>query len=173
MSFRPTDDDEKLWKFVTRGAKKFLNDHSKDGDKKSDVSQKKYTEKKFKADIALSPFYQNKNKQPTQPPQLNRRDAERLRKGQIEIEAMLDLHGLTQEQARQNLDLFINRSLNKGFRCLLVITGKGSISKPSVLKQNLPEWLEMAAYASSILKVTPAQPKHGGSGAFYIYLKRS
>ena len=77
MSFRPTDDDEKLWKFVTRGAKKFLNDHSKDGDKKSDVSQKKYTEKKFKADIALSPFYQNKNKQPTQPPQLNRRDAER------------------------------------------------------------------------------------------------
>lgn len=174
MSFRPTDDDEKLWNYVTRGAKKFLNNHvSKE--KASDIkpSKNKSVEKHRINASASTNHSIKKEKAEEHPPQLNRRDAERLRKGQMQIDGTLDLHGLTQEQARQMLDKFVIQSLSKKYRCLLIVTGKGRLSKPSILKQQLPLWLETASYASNVLKLVQAHPRHGGSGAFYIYLKRT
>ncbi len=172
MPFRPTDDDENLWNFVTHGAKKFLNNHtSKKKQKKLILDQK--------ADVAIDAKYvmpstlEHKTAKSQQAPQLNRRDAERLRKGQVTIDATIDLHGMTQEQARQSLDLFMMNSISRKYRCVLIITGKGKLSKPSVLKQKLPEWLELGPYAGYILKLTTAHPRHGGSGAFYAYLKRT
>ncbi|MEM6810872.1 MAG: Smr/MutS family protein [Pseudomonadota bacterium] len=113
--------------------------------------------------------------------EIDRRTAEKLRKGQLSIEARCDLHGLNQVQARQRLENFIIGSVAKGKRCVLVITGKGrslvatdAVIEPElgVLKQKLPEWLNSKPISSHILRYYPAKPKDGGSGAMYVYLRK-
>jgi DNA-nicking Smr family endonuclease len=114
--------------------------------------------------------------------ELDLRTELRLRRGQMPIEARLDLHGYRQEQAHLALNDFITSSYRRGCRCLLVITGKGKGSllardaamevQAGVLKQKLPQWLSMSPLSSIVLKVFPAIPRDGGSGAFYIYLRR-
>ena len=109
----------------------------------------------------------------------------RLKKGQIPIEDRLDLHGLNQGQARQALIEFLTQSHALGQRCVIVITGKGRNKDKSkstsndwlapskgVLKSQLPIWLDENPCREIVLKHTPAIPKDGGNGAFYIYLRR-
>lgn len=115
------------------------------------------------------------------PAQLDRRTEEKLRKGKFTIEGKLDLHGLTQAEAHEALNKFIEFSIVNQRRCILVITGKGKskISSDSwlppskgILKQRVPEWLSSPPLNRYILKFMTAQPKDGGSGALYVYLKR-
>ena len=110
--------------------------------------------------------------------QLDKRTEERLRKGQIPIEARLDMHGMTQEEAYAALTHFVQNASTSGKRCLLIITGKGQKNRDplaphdGVLKSRLPEWLGQPPLKSIVLKTYPAQPKDGGGGAFYVYLRR-
>lgn len=117
-----------------------------------------------------------------QAPQLDKRTAEKLRKGKMKIEARLDLHGLNRVAAYEALSRFITSSYHQGLRHVVVITGKGKSKATSddwmsqgngVLKQNVPLWLQENKIRSYILKVETAQPKDGGSGALYVYLKRN
>lgn len=100
------------------------------------------------------------------------RTAERFRRGQMEIEGTLDLHGMKQHEAQDALWRFIKRCHGQGKRCLLVITGKGSVDRPSVIKRKVPEWLEDGAVSGLILKTAAAKPHHGGAGAMYVLLRR-
>ena len=104
-------------------------------------------------------------------PGLDRRTAERLRKGGIAIERRLDLHGMTQEDAHAALDRFVRQCWKDGRRMLLVITGKGSGGE-GVLRHGVPRWLTSGEHAARILKVETAQARHGGGGAFYVLLRR-
>lgn len=106
-----------------------------------------------------------------QAPQLDARTEQRLRRGQLPIEGTLDLHGMTQAEAHERLDGFIKRAYARKKRCLLVITGKGR-SGEGVLRQRLPQWLALPPLREIVLKIQPAAPEHGGTGACYIYLKR-
>src|SRR3954465_2719892 len=75
-------------------------------------------------------------------PGIDRRTAQRVRKGTIEIERRLDLHGMTEAAAHAALDRFIEQAWRQGARMLLVITGKGGAGRgEGVLKRNLPRWL--------------------------------
>lgn len=103
---------------------------------------------------------------------LDRRTEMKLQRGQMEIAARLDLHGMTQVQARTALEYFIADSHARGRRCVLVITGKGSLNKPGVIRARLKEWLAEGALADRILATAPAQPKDGGAGAVYVLLRR-
>jgi len=98
-----------------------------------------------------------------------------LRDGEVRIEARIDLHGMTQEEAFAALEAFLQRQIKRGSRLLLVITGKGGArrepDKKGVLRANLPGWLESLA-GQHILALRPAAPKHGGAGAFYVVLKK-
>lgn len=98
-------------------------------------------------------------------------NAGRLRRGEIPIEATLDLHGMTYANAEAALRRFLSSHYVRGSRCLLIITGKGTKGE-GILKQSLPGWLASDDLRPMLLAVTPARPKHGGSGAFYILLKR-
>ncbi len=122
---------------------------------------------------------------PKEPPPaagIDRRTEEKLRQGKFSIEGRLDLHGHTQAQAHNELIQFIERGFERGQRCLLVITGKGSIggreeggwyeSEPGVLKREVPRWLTEGPLAGKVITFTQAQPKHGGEGALYVYLRR-
>lgn len=121
---------------------------------------------------------------PSAPKILDRKTEQKLVRGKMPIEAILDLHGMTQDMAHRHLDRFITQSYHAGKRCVLVITGKGSLDhqgdvlvserrERGVLKARLPDWLAMTPLSDVVLKHTPATSKHGGGGAFYIYLKNN
>lgn len=104
---------------------------------------------------------------------IDRRNAERLRKGQLELEGQLDLHGHRQFEAQDALARFLAVSQAAGKRCVLVITGKGRLgAEDGILRQRLGEWLNVEPNRSRVVAFARAQPKHGGGGAFYILLKR-
>ena len=102
---------------------------------------------------------------------LERNREKALRQGDVEIEARLDLHGMTQAEAFDALTTFMHRQVAAGKRHLLIITGKGKDGM-GVLRQNLGGWLRQLPEASAILAVRPAAPKHGGEGAVYVLLRR-
>ncbi len=104
---------------------------------------------------------------------IDRANAERLKRGLHPIEARLDLHGMTQAEAHNELLEFVETSYHGGRRCLLVITGRGlSPEGPGVLKSAVPRWLAEARIRRRILAISAAQPRHGGAGALYVLLRR-
>ena len=107
-------------------------------------------------------------------PGVDRRSAERLRRGERQIEARLDLHGMTQDEAHRALNAFLDRAEHAGWRCVLVITGKGrpGTSAAGVLRAAVPRWLNEAPNRARLLAIAAAQPKDGGAGAMYLLLRR-
>jgi len=104
---------------------------------------------------------------------LDRRKAERLRRGKLPIEATLDLHGLRQAEAHRRLEHFLAESQASGKRCLLVVTGKGLHKEEGgVLRGAVPQWLNEPPNRARVLSFDYAQQKHGGSGALYVLLRR-
>jgi DNA-nicking Smr family endonuclease len=105
---------------------------------------------------------------------IDRASFDLLRRGQLPIEARLDLHGLTQEEAHRDLTRFIATSDAAGKRLVLVITGKGRPGSEGmgVLRQAVPRWLNEPSLRGRILALTPAQPRDGGAGALYVLLRR-
>lgn len=105
----------------------------------------------------------------------------RLKRGKLAPEARIDLHGMTLDQAHPTLIRFILTQQSRGARLVLVITGKGQREDPyapmphrrGVLKQQVPMWLRMAPVAQAVLQVNEAHIRHGGAGAYYVYLRRS
>ena len=96
-------------------------------------------------------------------PGLDKRSAQRLRRGQMAIEARLDLHGVTQKEAHVMLCGFLARAQDTAKRCVLVITGKGlGRAEGGVLRKMVPRWLEQPPLRDRVLAVTPAQAQHGG-----------
>ncbi|MBK1696870.1 Smr/MutS family protein [Rhodovibrio salinarum] len=104
---------------------------------------------------------------------VDRRTADRLKRGRLEIDGRIDLHGMTRAAAQDALTNFVLSAADRGQRCVLVITGKGTFSGGvGVLKQEVPKWLNMSPLRERIVAVNEAQPKHGGGGALYVLLKR-
>ncbi len=113
-------------------------------------------------------------------PTMDRRNFNRLQKGQMPIDARLDLHGMTVEQAKLRLKSFLLNAHGRGDRVILVITGKGlrsgfdEFNRPNrgVIREGLPQWVKDKEIAPMIVQITPAHRQHGGDGAFYLYLRR-
>ncbi len=106
-------------------------------------------------------------------PGVDRRTADRLRRGQLPIEAEIDLHGLTQADAHRALTAFIAGQQAAGRRCVRVITGKGTFREGGgVLRAAVPRWLNEAGLRDRVLAISHAQPRDGGEGALYLLLKR-
>jgi DNA-nicking Smr family endonuclease len=105
-------------------------------------------------------------------PGVDKSTAGRFAKGMMEIDATIDLHGLTQPVAHAALSRFIVGSAEMGRRCLLVITGKGNREGSGILRSEVPRWLSEPDLRGRILTYSHAQPKHGGQGALYVLLKR-
>ena len=116
---------------------------------------------------------------------LERRKARRIARGSDDIEARLDLHGMTQDDAHATLVGFVRRCHANGLRRVLVITGKGGtgrshhadddvIPRPrGVIKRNVPRWLGGAEIGSLVVSYTTAHVRHGGEGALYVQLRRN
>ena len=99
---------------------------------------------------------------------IDRGTQRRLFRGEVAVESRLDLHGMTAVRAQNQLIQFIESSVSQGCRCVLVITGKGL----GVLRGHVPDWLKQPPLAADVLALAEARPKDGGSGAFYVLLRR-
>ena len=104
----------------------------------------------------------------------------RMTRGKLKPEARLDLHGMTMAEAHPELVAFILSSQQMGRRLVLVITGKGRERdydapmpvRHGVLRHQVPQWLNLAPLNQAVLQITPAHIRHGGEGAYYVYLRR-
>ncbi|MGD1881400.1 MAG: Smr/MutS family protein [Paracoccaceae bacterium] len=104
-----------------------------------------------------------------------------LKRGKSKPEARIDLHGMTIDQAHPSLSRFILSAHSEGKRLILVITGKGKQKdqdgpipvRLGVLRQQVPQWLSLPPLSSVVLQVTEAHTRHGGGGAYYVYLRRN
>ncbi|HTJ63608.1 MAG TPA: Smr/MutS family protein [Alphaproteobacteria bacterium] len=97
----------------------------------------------------------------------------RLKRGKVEVDGRIDLHGMDQRAAFATLLGFVDTASRTGRRALLVITGKGPVSQGGgVLRRNVPAWLMASPLAGRILAIEPAHLRHGGEGAFYVLLRR-
>jgi DNA-nicking Smr family endonuclease len=108
---------------------------------------------------------------PERPIDLDRRTWLRLKRGQVELEQILDLHGQTQDQAHRRLLAFVADAQTSGSRCVLVVTGKG-LETGGTLRHMVPRWLNEEPNRARVVAYCPAQPRHGGSGALYVLLRR-
>ncbi|TVR47544.1 MAG: DNA mismatch repair protein MutS [Rhodobacteraceae bacterium] len=115
------------------------------------------------------------------PVRMDKRQYQRLSRGKLVPEARIDLHGMTLAQAHSALTGFILRAHSNGARLVLVITGKGKRvaddgpipRRPGALKHDVPHWLRMAPLKGIVLEIREAHARHGGSGAYYVYLRRA
>jgi len=104
----------------------------------------------------------------------------RMTRGKLQPEARIDLHGMTLAEAHPELIRFILNAQSQGLRLVLVITGKGKRGEDSgpipqrigALRHQVPHWLRLPPLGAAVLQVSEAHLKHGGSGAYYVYLRR-
>ncbi|MBT4710662.1 MAG: DNA mismatch repair protein MutS [Alphaproteobacteria bacterium] len=114
---------------------------------------------------------------------LGKHEARAIKRGRLPIDDRIDLHGMTQDLARDALSGFIRNSAAQGLKCVLVITGKGSprqepddalfmARRPGVLRNAVPGWLSGAELGRYVIGFQPALPRDGGGGALYVLLRR-
>ena len=102
---------------------------------------------------------------------LQTRSDKKTRKGKIDIDQKIDLHDFTRDQAFPVLVRRLARAHERGARCVLVVTGKGA-NLEGVLRLSLPGWLMDARIRPIVASFAQAHIRHGGTGAFYVFLKR-
>ena len=105
----------------------------------------------------------------------------KISRGQNEIDAVLDLHGMRQHEAHERLRRFLHQSQFKHARLVLVVTGKGSSPTKNhdgeghgkgILRRLVPDWLRMPDLRPVVMGFEEAAPHQGGSGALYVRLRK-
>ena len=107
---------------------------------------------------------------------LGRRERSRIAKGRTDIDARLDLHGLTQSEAHERLLAFLQSMQSRGATVVLVITGKGrfgSASERGVLRRQVPQWLALPEFRVCVSGFEEAHIGHGGEGALYVRIRKA
>ena len=92
-----------------------------------------------------------------------------LKRGELPIDACLDLHGMNLDEAKNRLIDFIELHTLQQHRVLLIIHGKGRDLKRAILKNAVNHWLPQI---DSVLAFVSAVPKFGGTGALVVLLRR-
>jgi DNA-nicking Smr family endonuclease len=106
---------------------------------------------------------------------IGRRERSQLSRGRKEIDARLDLHGMTQIRAHRVLLTFLQRAHSDGLTFVLVITGKGKVgaeAERGVLRRQVPQWLSLPEFRSLVVGFEEAHIGHGGEGALYVRVRR-
>ena len=106
---------------------------------------------------------------------LGRRERAQLSRGRKDIDARLDLHGMTQTRAHRALFGFLQRAHSGGLTFVLVITGKGRAGadpERGVLRRQVPQWLSLPEFRALVVGFEEAHIGHGGEGALYVRIRR-
>ncbi|MCU0803313.1 MAG: Smr/MutS family protein [Rhodobacteraceae bacterium] len=116
----------------------------------------------------------------TAPLQMDAKAFGKMTRGKLAPEARIDLHGMTLAEAHPELIRFVLNAHANGLRLVLVISGKGKRredigpipQRVGALRHQVPQWLRLPPVGPVVLQVTEAHLRHGGSGAYYVYLRR-
>lgn len=184
-------EDEALWQAVTKTITPFdrrvVPDPAKAKAKPSEPAATARAKPDQAAALAKTPPATPRKTTPAPaPPQpFEAKRAKRLRRGHLDIEARLDLHGMRQAEAHRALRSFLLSAQARGLRHVKVITGKGRSrdlddqpfdlhgpDRPGILKRLVPAWLGEADLAAIVVSFTGAGKQHGGEGAIYVHLRR-
>ena len=180
---QPSSDDAALWEQVTKSVTELPSRHNAvflKEDVRTAAESAPTGAKATNKPVAKQPRKAPSIKPLATPPAdlrlgessgIDRSNARRLQRGQMDLEDRLDLHGLSKQQAHRQLISFISRAVQQNLRHVLVITGKGRDGQ-GVLRHEVPLWLKDAPLAGYINAISQAQPQDGGAGALYIRLKR-
>lgn len=183
---RLSPEDERLWERVKETANpmtkpapvKRLKANKKPAPSKPDPDP--FSPTVFRVGEQSAPAPSTRISVQDQPVRMDQKAFSRLKRGKSKPDARIDLHGMTAATAHTALIAFLLRAHADGKRLVLVITGKGrSVDdvgqvprQAGVLRRQLPHWLELPPLRQIVLQTTPAHQRHGGSGAFYVYLRR-
>lgn len=115
-----------------------------------------------------------------QPLRMDHKTFNRMARGKLVPEARIDLHGMTVAEAHGELIRFVLNAHADGLRLVLVITGKGKRredhgpipQRMGALRHQVPHWLALPPLGPAVQQVATANLKHGGEGAYYVYLRR-
>ena len=184
-----SSEDLKLWDKVTGSTKPLdkkkpvVHDTPPKKNKLRSVIKPQRVSPKIKtlSQSANEPFQKKVISENSQTVKMDMKAFAKLKKGKLEPEDILDLHGMTLETAFPALSSFISRAHSTQKRLVLVITGKGKNTDPGyavpqrngVLRSQVPIWLKEPRLSSLVLQIERAHHRHGGLGAFYIYLRRN
>jgi DNA-nicking Smr family endonuclease len=178
-----SEEERALWESVARQAKPLRKRHR--------APKPEVATPPSEAPVAMKSGISPKSHPPVKTPQaprpaipappplapLGRRERSHLSRGRKEIEARLDLHGMTQTRAHRALSGFLQRAHGDGLTFVLVITGKGRTigaeSERGVLRRQVPLWLNLPEFRTLVVGFEEAHIGHGGEGALYVRIRRS
>ncbi|MCU4652294.1 Smr/MutS family protein [Roseibacterium sp. SDUM158016] len=184
-------EDRDLWDRVKRTARP-LEPHravkpakpsvTKAPPEKTPESQDLPPMKPFRLGETAMPVQRNQPERPHHaPPRMQANTHRKMVRGKLKPEARIDLHGMTLSDAHPALIGFVSGAWDRGLRLVLVITGKGRGGfeddgpvpvRRGVLRRQVPHWLTAPPLGAMVLDITEAHQRHGGEGAFYVYLRR-
>ncbi len=184
-----TPEDKELWARVSRSAVPLHPDRPKPADPEIRLAPKPATRPAPLPDFHIGQLVPARplslahaptpvQRLSQQPLRMDPKTHRRMAQGKLSPEARLDLHGMTLAAAHPELIGFILSSHAQGLRLVLVITGKGRgdhgplPTRPGALRHQVPHWLHMPPLAPVVQQVTAAHYRHGGEGAYYVYLRR-
>lgn len=186
-------DEEELWRKVVSGAERLHRERPLD--LQDFVETPPQTPRKKATFHAIAKTVSVSERRPTtsanlspsineqvrgQPIQMDRKAFDQMKRGKLRPEGKLDLHGMTLDRAHPALTRFILSAQAQGKRLVLVVTGKGKQRDDGgpipvrfgVLRHQVPQWLSLPPLSSAVLQVTQAHLRHGGGGAYYVYLRK-
>jgi DNA-nicking Smr family endonuclease len=180
-----SEEERALWESVAKQVKPLrkrhrAKAHASSPDAESPVAVKPaLPAKPAPAKIVQAPNPRVPPPPPPPPPPLaplGRRERSKLSRGRKEIDARLDLHGMTQTRAHRVLFTFLQRAHSDGLTFVLVITGKGKAgggeAERGVLRRQVPQWLGLPEFRSLVVGFEEAHIGHGGEGALYVRVRR-
>ena len=175
------ESDAELWARVTRSARPLHK-----GEMRAAGARKPRSKPAAKQDAPVPKAAQKVKPKPTPAVRggtLDRQTARRLERGAVAVEARLDLHGMRQKEAHAALRRFLKSVHGKGYRHVLVITGKGAEADArrsfyedegrGVLRSAVPHWLAAPDLAHVVLSYSEAPRRLGGEGALYVRLRKA
>ncbi len=171
------EDDKKIWDFISKDVKKIdknvknnevLSNYRENNSPKKNKPAKKNISwsEPVSVEYRISEITkENKSKFS----EIDRKTLRNIKKGKIVAQAVLDMHGMKQDEAHDALFKFLLSCKSQNKKYVLVITGKGEEGK-GVLKKNTPLWLSSPPLSDMVKSFSTALPQDGGSGALYVFL---
>jgi DNA-nicking Smr family endonuclease len=172
-----SEEERALWESVTKQTKPLRKRPRAAKPQAVAVDMEAPTAKPNAPARPLSPAKPQRPIRPQAPPlaPLGRRERSQLSRGRKEIEARLDLHGMTQTRAHLALSGFLQRAHSDGLTFVLVITGKGKMgaeTERGILRRQVPQWLSLPEFRTLVVGFEEAHIGHGGEGALYVRVRR-
>jgi DNA-nicking Smr family endonuclease len=106
--------------------------------------------------------------------EIDHRTRVKIKRGRLDVDAKLDLHGLRQDEAQRALTAFLRRAQADGAKVAIVVTGKGlTREEGGVLRRVVPLWLQAPHLRDVVVGFGEAARHHGGEGALYVRIRRA